>query len=187
VVSLAPGCPVPDSRAALRERRTAAAGLFLRSQSACARLPLMRILFVCTANRLRSPTAAAVFADHPGLEVRSAALDAACPRPLTAELVAWADRLFVMEQRHREKIRRRFREQLGNTPVIVLGFPTSMSSCSPSSSPFSRNACRNSWTRLARAAGRGSQLPHTTAAQIPHTRSLPHPVCPVYLCPKTCL
>jgi predicted protein tyrosine phosphatase len=83
----------------------------------------MRILFVCTANRLRSPTAAAVFADDPGLEVRSAGLDAACPRPLTAELVAWADRLFAMEQRHRSAIKRRFREQFGGTPVIVLGIP----------------------------------------------------------------
>jgi predicted protein tyrosine phosphatase len=82
-----------------------------------------KVLFVCTANRLRSPTAVAVFADYPGLEVRSAGLDAACPRPLTAELVAWADRLFVMEQRHRKALRHRFREQLGDTPLIVLGIP----------------------------------------------------------------
>jgi predicted protein tyrosine phosphatase len=83
----------------------------------------MNVLFVCTANRLRSPTAAAVFADHPGLDVRSAGLDAACPRPLTAELVAWADRLFVMEQRQREKIRKQFRQALGDTHVVVLGIP----------------------------------------------------------------
>jgi predicted protein tyrosine phosphatase len=83
----------------------------------------MKVLFVCTANKLRSPTAAAVFADAPGLEVRSAGLDAACPRPLTAELVAWADRLFVMEQRHREAIRRRFKQALGAKPLIVLGIP----------------------------------------------------------------
>lgn len=83
----------------------------------------MKVLFVCTANKLRSPTAEAVFADHPGLEVRSAGLDAACPCPLTAELVSWAESLFVMEQRHKKTLKRRFRAQLGSTPVIVLGIP----------------------------------------------------------------
>ena len=83
----------------------------------------MKVLFVCTANKLRSPTAEAVFAAHPGLEVRSASLDAEAPRPLTAELVAWADRLLVMEQRHREIIRKRFRQALGSRQVIVLGIP----------------------------------------------------------------
>lgn len=83
----------------------------------------MKVLFVCTANKLRSPTAEAVFATHPGLEVCSAGLHAEAPRPLTAELVAWADRLFVMEQRHREVIRKRFRKELDTRQVVVLGIP----------------------------------------------------------------
>ena len=32
----------------------------------------MRILFVCSENRLRSPTAAAVFSDYDGIEAISA-------------------------------------------------------------------------------------------------------------------
>jgi predicted protein tyrosine phosphatase len=83
----------------------------------------MKILFVCTANKLRSPTAQAVFAEHPGIEARSAGLDASAPRPLTDQLVLWADRLFVMDQRHRNIIRRRFKHSLGSRPVIVLGIP----------------------------------------------------------------
>ena len=83
----------------------------------------MKVLFVCTANRLRSPTAEAVFADRPGLEVRSAGLDARAVRPLTAELVAWADRLIVMERSHREAIRKRYRTALGSRRVIVLDIP----------------------------------------------------------------
>ncbi|MEW5704402.1 MAG: phosphotyrosine protein phosphatase [Pseudomonadota bacterium] len=83
----------------------------------------MKILFVCTANKLRSPTAEAVFAEYPGLEVRSAGLDPQAPKPLTAELVAWADRLLVMEQRHRDVVRKRFRQELDARPVIVLGIP----------------------------------------------------------------
>lgn len=69
---------------------------------------MVKVLFVCTANKLRSPTAQAVFAEHPGLEARSAGLDAAAVQPLTEELVSWADRLFVMETRQRDIIRRRF-------------------------------------------------------------------------------
>jgi predicted protein tyrosine phosphatase len=84
---------------------------------------VLKVLFVCTANRLRSPTAEAVFRDEPGLEVRSAGLDSACPRPLTAELVYWAERLFVMERGQRDKVRRRFRDALDGKPVIVLGIP----------------------------------------------------------------
>ena len=83
----------------------------------------MKVLFVCTANRLRSPTAEAVFADQPGLEVRSAGIDGLAVRPLTAELVAWADRLIVMEKSHREAIRKRYRTALGSRRVIVIGIP----------------------------------------------------------------
>lgn len=84
---------------------------------------LMKILFVCTANKLRSPTAQAVFAEHPGIEARSAGLDASAAQPLTVDLVTWADRLFVMEPRQRDIIRKRFRQALGSRPVIVLGIP----------------------------------------------------------------
>jgi predicted protein tyrosine phosphatase len=83
----------------------------------------VKILFVCTANRLRSPTAEAVFSQQAGLEVRSAGIDARAARPLTAELVAWADRIFVMEPHHRNFIRRRYRTAVGSRPLTVLGIP----------------------------------------------------------------
>ena len=57
----------------------------------------MRILFVCTANKLRSPTAEDVFSGWPGIEAISAGTDADAPRPLTKELVASADMIFAME------------------------------------------------------------------------------------------
>ena len=57
----------------------------------------MKVLFVCTANKLRSPTAEDVFCDYPGIEAVSAGTDAQAPRPLTKELVASADLIFAME------------------------------------------------------------------------------------------
>lgn len=83
----------------------------------------MRVLFVCTANRLRSPTAEAVFQGTPGLEVASAGLDPAATRPLTADLVVWAERIIVMEPHHKVLVKKRFKADLGLRPVYVLGVP----------------------------------------------------------------
>jgi predicted protein tyrosine phosphatase len=61
-----------------------------------------RYLFVCAANRNRSPTAEAVarmLAARSGLdiEVRSAGLSPFSETPLTKEMADWADLIFVME------------------------------------------------------------------------------------------
>jgi predicted protein tyrosine phosphatase len=48
------------------------------------------VLFICSRNQLRSPTAEKVFSNWPGIEVASAGLDAKCKEPVTPELVAWA-------------------------------------------------------------------------------------------------
>ncbi|WP_250623195.1 low molecular weight protein tyrosine phosphatase family protein [Pinirhizobacter soli] len=82
-----------------------------------------RLLFVCSQNRLRSPTAEHVFATHPGVETLSAGLNVGADVPLSEELLRWADMVFVMEKRHREKLSREFRQALGGTRVICLDIP----------------------------------------------------------------
>lgn len=70
-----------------------------------------RILFVCTANLDRSPTAHDLYADDPRYDVRSAGVAPFAAIPLTRELLLWADRVFVMNERedqHRTLIRIRF-------------------------------------------------------------------------------
>jgi predicted protein tyrosine phosphatase len=81
------------------------------------------VLFVCGKNRLRSPTTEQVFADWPGVETASAGTrhDADCP--VSAELIAWADTVLVMETAHRAKIAARFQPQLRGKRVAVLGIP----------------------------------------------------------------
>lgn len=51
--------------------------------------------------------------------------------PITAELVAWADVIFVMEKTHREKLQRRFRTALGAKRVICLDIPDNYSFMQP--------------------------------------------------------
>lgn len=81
------------------------------------------VLFVCSQNRLRSPTAEQVFLCRKDLELDSAGTNHGADNPLTAELVTWADVIFVMEKAHRSKLQRRFRAALGGKRVICLDIP----------------------------------------------------------------
>jgi predicted protein tyrosine phosphatase len=84
---------------------------------------MKKVLFVCSQNRLRSPTAEQVFSQRHDIEVDSAGTNNDADNPLTAELVEWADIIFVMEKTHRSKLQQRFRPQLKNARVICLDIP----------------------------------------------------------------
>ena len=84
---------------------------------------MKHFLFVCSQNRLRSPTAEHIFADYPGIEVSSAGTNNDAENPLTAELVEWADTIFVMERAHRNKLQKRFRSSIGAQRVVCLDIP----------------------------------------------------------------
>lgn len=80
-------------------------------------------LFLCSRNRLRSPTAEQVFARWPNVETDSAGLAPDADTPLSLEQLAWADIVFVMERQHRIKLARSFKTQLKNKRVICLDIP----------------------------------------------------------------
>lgn len=83
----------------------------------------MNILFICSQNRLRSPTAEAVFADHPGVTTASAGLNRSAEERVGGELLEWADVIFVMEKAHRNKLTQRFKPHLKNARIITLDIP----------------------------------------------------------------
>ena len=83
----------------------------------------MRVLFVCSQNRLRSPTAEQIFASWEGIETASAGTNNDAANPLTAELVAWAQLIFVMERVHRDKLSKKCRAQLKEQRVVCLDIP----------------------------------------------------------------
>ena len=84
---------------------------------------MKNVLFVCSQNRLRSPTAEQVFSKRQDIEVASAGTNHDADTPLTHELVAWADIIFVMEKTHRTKLQKRFRDSLSKARVICLDIP----------------------------------------------------------------
>jgi predicted protein tyrosine phosphatase len=83
----------------------------------------LKILFVCSQNRLRSPTAEAVFSRYPGVEASSAGTSPDAETHVSPDLIDWADLIFVMESVHRSRLNRRFGPNLRNKRIIVLGIP----------------------------------------------------------------
>jgi predicted protein tyrosine phosphatase len=80
-----------------------------------------RILFVCTANIDRSPTAEELYAGDPRYEVLSAGTADFATIPINDRILAWAERIFVMNERedgHLSAIRRRFPEL--DRPIVDL-------------------------------------------------------------------
>lgn len=84
---------------------------------------MKRALFICTQNRLRSPTAEQVFASWPDVETDSAGLGKDAISPLSSEQIAWATIIFVMEKAHRNKLSKKFRSYLSNKRIICLDIP----------------------------------------------------------------
>jgi len=81
------------------------------------------VLFLCSQNRLRSPTAEQVFADWPGIEVASAGLLADAEERLGPELLQWADLVFVMERSHRTRLSSHFAPWLKGKRIVCLDIP----------------------------------------------------------------
>ena len=84
---------------------------------------MKRFLFVCSQNKLRSPTAEQIFSMLDGIEVDSAGTNNDAENPLTGELLEWADVIFVMERTHRAKIQKRFRKMLNGKQIVCLDIP----------------------------------------------------------------
>lgn len=84
---------------------------------------MLRLLFLCTQNRMRSPTAEQVFASWPNVETDSAGLHSSAAVVLSSEQIAWADVIFVMEHRHRTLLSKNYRAHLNGKRVICLDIP----------------------------------------------------------------
>ena len=70
----------------------------------------LRLLFICSRNRLRSPTGETVFNDVPGVEARSAGTARDAERQVTLDDVRWADLICCMEDKHAGRLRADFQK-----------------------------------------------------------------------------
>ena len=81
---------------------------------------MKKVLFICSQNLDRSPTAEQIFATRAGVETDSAGLRADAAVPLSSEQIDWADIIVVMEKAHRTKLSKRYREHLRDKRVVCL-------------------------------------------------------------------
>nr|WP_081436593.1 low molecular weight protein tyrosine phosphatase family protein [Burkholderia lata] len=84
---------------------------------------MMRALFICSRNRLRSPTAEAVFAAWPDVETDSAGLAPDADTRLSAEQLDWAEVVFVMERAHKARLAAQFGAHLRHKKIVCLDIP----------------------------------------------------------------
>lgn len=85
----------------------------------------LRVLFVCSLNQWRSPTAEVLYRNDTRLEVRSAGLRIDAKRTLSEDDVAWADVIFVMDREQKEWVQERFR-QLSLPRIHSLDIPDTL-------------------------------------------------------------
>lgn len=84
---------------------------------------MKKILFICSRNKLRSPTAETIFSEESSIEVASAGLNKDAEVTVTPDLILWADLIFVMEKAHRQKLSNRFKKYLNQQKIVCLDIP----------------------------------------------------------------
>ena len=82
-----------------------------------------KLLFICSRNRWRSPTAEKLFDGVDGMQARSAGTEPGARIRVTAGLLGWADVIFVMEKKHLRRLREKFAGELAPKAVVCLRIP----------------------------------------------------------------
>ncbi|HZY36607.1 MAG TPA: protein tyrosine phosphatase [Mucilaginibacter sp.] len=81
---------------------------------------MSNLLFICSKNQWRSPTAEMLFKNHPVHEARSAGTSEKARTRVNEKLLLWADVIFAMERRHRQLLNERFPSALVNKQLVIL-------------------------------------------------------------------
>jgi predicted protein tyrosine phosphatase len=82
---------------------------------------MTKILFVCSANVDRSPTAEHIYSNCEGFEVKSAGVSWSARKRVSAELLQWADVILCMEEWQKQSIEEKFPGIISNKEIYSLG------------------------------------------------------------------
>ena len=83
----------------------------------------MNVLFVCSANQQRSPTAEHMYQRDRRFRTRSAGTNPYANIPLNRETLIWADAVIVMEKSHMKQIREDFADIAWRKRIYSLDIP----------------------------------------------------------------
>ena len=83
-----------------------------------------RVLTVCSANMLRSPTMAHILSAEPyNFNTRSAGTESYAVIPVTEDLLLWADEVVCADTEHAQVVTKRVGKLGLDTRVVNLGLP----------------------------------------------------------------
>ena len=83
----------------------------------------MNLLFVCSRNQWRSPTAEWLYANDPRCDVRSGGTSKRARHTVSIRDIRWADKVVAMETKHKSRLKATFRQELAYTQIHVLDIP----------------------------------------------------------------
>ena len=83
----------------------------------------LNVLFICSRNQWRSPTAEQVWRKHPKLNTRSAGTSQSAKKVVSIADIEWADVIFAMESKHKSKLLQEFRGEIAGKSLHVLDIP----------------------------------------------------------------
>lgn len=81
------------------------------------------LLFICSRNQWRSPTAETIWRKRPEYKVRSAGTSPKARKTISVADIRWADIIFVMEHKHRQILQSKYARLLSYKPLYVLDIP----------------------------------------------------------------
>lgn len=80
------------------------------------------LLFICSRNQWRSPTAEKVYSQK-GFSARSAGTSPNAKRTVSVKDIQWASHIFVMEKKHKQRLLAKFTRLLEYKKIVVLDIP----------------------------------------------------------------
>ncbi|MFL9924471.1 hypothetical protein PQR62_09350 [Herbaspirillum lusitanum] len=83
----------------------------------------INVLFVCSKNQWRSPTAETIWRSHPKLNVRSGGTSPNARHHVSENDIRWADVILVMEEKHRSRLKAEYTRVLDFKLIYVLDIP----------------------------------------------------------------
>lgn len=81
------------------------------------------LLFICSRNQWRSPTAQEIWRKNPDFNARSAGTSPKAKKKVSSVDIHWADIIFVMEKKHKNRLIAEFTRMLDHKTMHVLDIP----------------------------------------------------------------
>lgn len=80
----------------------------------------MNVLFICSRNYWRSPTAETIYKKRSDINVRSAGTAPSAKVRVNSNHILWADIIFVMEKKHKQILVEKFPHETQDKQLVIL-------------------------------------------------------------------